>query len=69
MRKNKINNLTVLKSGVEFDRETKNAFFSIETIAYKHLTAENQQWEYLYPNIIYDINDIENNIFEGNVSL
>ncbi len=69
MRKNKINNLTVLKSGIEFDREENNTFFSIETIGYKHLTVNNQQWEYLYPNIVYDIYNIDNNIFDGNVSL
>ncbi len=69
MRKNNINNLTVLKSGIEFDREVNDTFFSIETIGYKHLTVDNQQWEYLYPNIIYDISNIDNNIFEGNVSL
>ena len=69
MRKNKINNLTVLKSGIEFDREVDDTFFSIETIGYKHLTTDDQQWEYLYPNIIYDIDNIDNNIFEGNVSL
>ncbi len=69
MRKNKINNLTVLKSGIEFDREVNDTFFSIETIGYKHLTTEGQQWEYLYPNIIYDINNIDNNIYSGNVSL
>ena len=69
MRKNNINNLTVLKSGIEFDREENNTFFSIETIGYKHLTVDNQQWEYLYPNIVYDINNIDNNIFDGNVSL
>ena len=69
MRKNNINNLTVLKSGIEFDREEKNTFFSIETIGYKHLTVDNQQWEYLYPSIVYDINNFDNNIFDGNVSL
>ena len=69
MRKNKINKLTVLKSGIEFDREVNDTFFSIETLGYKHLTTENQQWEYLYPNIVYDIYNIDNNIFDGNVSL
>ena len=39
MRKNKINNLTVLKSGFEFDREEKDTYFSIEAIGYKHLTC------------------------------
>tara|TARA_Y200000002_G_scaffold365509_1_gene355526 strand:- start:3411 stop:5489 length:2079 start_codon:yes stop_codon:yes gene_type:complete len=69
MRKNNINNLTVLKSGIDFERENSNTYFSIETIGYRHLTARNEQWEYLYPNIIYNITDIENNLYEGNVSL
>lgn len=68
MRKNKINNLTVLKSGIEFDREVNDTFFSMQALGYKHLTR-NQQWEYLYPNIIYDIKNIDNNIFDGDVSL
>ena len=59
----------MLKSGIEFDRELNDTFFSIETIGYKHLTVDDQQWEYLYPKIVYDINNIDNNIFEGNVSL
>ncbi len=69
MRKNKINNLTVLKSGIKFDRGVDDTFFSIETLGYKHLTTETQQWEYLYPNIIYDIDNIDNDIFNGNMSL
>ena len=58
-----------MKSGFEFDREEKDTYFSIEAIGYKHLTTETQQWEYLYPNIIYDIYNINNNNLEGNVSL
>ena len=69
MRKNKINNLTVLKSGIEFEREENDTFFLIQALGYKHLTTAGQQWEYLYPNIIYDINNIDNNIYSGNVSL
>ena len=69
MRKNKINKLTVLKSGFDFERETNEIFFSAESIGYKHLTADDKQWEYLYPKIVYNINDIENNFYQGNVSL
>ncbi len=69
MRKNKINKLTVLKSGFDFERETNNVYFSVESIGYKHLTAQNEQWEYIYPNIIYNINNIENNLYDGDVSL
>jgi len=69
MRKNKINKLTVLKSGFDFERETDKIFFSAESIGYKHLTAQDRQWEYLYPSLVYNINDIENNLYEGNISL
>ncbi len=69
MRKNKINNLTVLKSGIEFDREVNDTFFSMETIGYKHLTTRNQQWEYLYPNIVYDLKNIDNDILDGDIGL
>ncbi len=69
MRKNKINKLTVLKSGINFDREKDDIYFSIESIGYKHLTAQDQQWEYLYPNIVYNINDINNDFYEGKMSL
>ena len=69
MRKNNINNLTVLKSGVEFERETSDIFFSIRAIGYKHLTAQDEQWEYLYPNIVYNISNIDNGNSQGNVSL
>ena len=69
MRKNKINKLTVLKSGFDFEREINDIFFSVESIGYKHLTAQDKQWEYLYPNVVYNINNIENNFYQGNVSL
>ncbi len=69
MRKNKINNLTVLKSGIDFQRETDDTFFSIETVGYKHLTVQNEQWEYLYPSINFNIRDIENEFYDGNMSL
>ena len=70
MRKNKINKLTVLKSGLSFDRTHDNTFLSLDAIGYKHLAIQgSEQWEYLYPRIIFNINDIENNIYNGNVSL
>ncbi|MBD1141940.1 LPS-assembly protein LptD [Pelagibacterales bacterium SAG-MED32] len=69
MRKNKINHLTVLKSGIDFQREDEDTFFSIETIGYKHLTVQDEQWEYLYPNINYNIQNIENDLYDGNISL
>ena len=70
MRKNKINNLTVLKSGLSFERSDKNTYFSLDTIGYKHLAIQgSEQWEYLYPRVIFNIDDIDNDIFNGDVSL
>ena len=69
MRKNRINKLTVLNSGLKFNRQTENTFLSINSNAYKHLTIQNgEQWEYVYPKIIYNIDNI-NNLYGGNVSL
>ena len=68
MRKNKINKLTVLKSGLSFERAHENTYLSIDSIGYRHL-AGSEQWEYVYPRLVYNIYDIENEIFEGNLSL
>ena len=62
MRKNKINKLTVLKSGLSFKRLNKNRYFSMDTASYKHLAIQDgEQWEYVYPRIEYNISDIDEN--------
>ena len=70
MRKMKLNDLTVYKSGIYFERSNNNTNFFMESNAYKHLTRQNsEQWEYLYPRVKYDINNIKDDDFGGNVSL
>ena len=70
MRKNKINKLTVLESGLSFERDDMNNYFSIDTIGYKHLAIQNgEQWEYIYPRLRYNINDIDDNILNGSLSV
>ena len=70
MRKNKINKLTVLKSGLSFEMSTENRFFSLDSKGYKHLAIQDgEQWEYEYPKIVYNINNIDDNIFNGHLSL
>ncbi len=70
MRKMKLNDATVYKSGIHFERSVENTNFLIEANAYKHLTSQNsEQWEYLYPQINYDINNIADKDYGGNVSL
>ena len=72
MRKNKINKLTVLNSGVNFDRSTETSFFSFSAIGYKHLTIQDaEQWEYVYPKINFNLDELQTNLFniDGEFSL
>lgn len=70
LRKNKINRLTVLNTGIEFERNINNSLFLFEASAIKHLTIQDsEQWEYIYPKIVYNLDDIENNIFDGSLSI
>lgn len=69
MRKNKINRLTVLKSGLSFERNDEDYFFSMDAIGYKHLAIQgSEQWEYVYPRITYNIKNINDNVFNGNIT-
>ena len=59
---NKINKLTVLKSGLNF-KSHENTYFSLDAIGYRHLAIQNgEQWEYIYPRLNYKISDIEDDI-------
>ena len=70
LRKNKINQLTVHESGIYFDKSTENTFLNIETSSYKHLTIQDtNQWEYVYPKIEYNIDNIKLNKIDGRFSI
>ena len=70
MRKNKINKLTVLRTGLTFERSYDNYNFAMDTIGYKHLAIQGgEQWEYVYPRITYSIDDIDDGLLDGNISL
>ena len=70
MRKNKINKLTVLKSGLSFEMSGENRFLSLDAVSYKHLAIQDgEQWEYVYPRVIYNIDNVEDKIFNGNLSI
>ena len=70
MRKNKINKLTVLKSGLSFEMSSENRFLSLDTVSYKHLAIQDgEQWEYVYPRVIYNIDNVEDKIFNGKLSI
>ncbi len=70
LRKNKINQLTVHESGINFDRSTQNTYFNIIASSFKHLTIqETNQWEYIYPKIEYNIDNINFDSIKGNFTI
>ena len=70
MRKNNINNLTVLKSGIEFNRFKDDTSLYLKTLSYKNLTIQDgEQWEHVYPEIEYNISSFMDGYIDGNVSL
>ena len=69
MRKNKINKLTVLKSGISFKRSDDSSYFSIDSSSYKHLAKEGEQWEYVYPRIVYNLDDLEDPVLNGRINI
>ena len=70
MRKNKINKLTVLRSGLSFEMSNENQYLSFDSLSYKHLAIQGgEQWEYVYPRISYDIDNVKDQIFNGKLSL
>ncbi len=59
MKKNQLNKLDILTSGVTISDTYKGNIFLFEAKSYKHLTATgNNQWEYLYPKLTYNISNL-----------
>ena len=70
LRKNKINQLTVHESGIDFNRSTENTYLNIVTSSYKHLTIQDSnQWEYIYPKIEYNIENITTEVIDGKFTM
>ncbi len=70
LRKNKINKLTVHESGISFNKASKNTYLNIFASSYKHLTIQDSnQWEYIYPKIEFNIDNIQPAQIDGRVSL
>lgn len=56
LRKNNINQEIVLSSGIDFTKKMENSHLSLNANIYKHLNnSPDKKWEYIYPNIKYDI--------------
>ncbi len=66
LRKNKINQLTVHESGLNFNKSNDNTYLNIVASSFKHLTIEDRnQWEYIYPKIEYNIDNIKLDSLNG----
>jgi len=64
LRKNHINEQTILTSGLYFTKEMENSYMDFSSYAYKHLNnSTKQKWEYVYPNINYDIYNYKDPIY------
>ncbi len=70
LRKNKIDQLTVHESGINFNKSNTNTYLNIAASSYKHLTIQDSnQWEYMYPKIEYNINDIKLDTITGRFAI
>ena len=64
LRKNYIAQETILTSGLNFTKEMDNSYLDFNSYIYKHLNnTSNQKWEYVYPNISYDIYNYKDPIY------
>ena len=64
LRKNYIDQETILTSGLNFTKEMDNSYLDFSSYIYKHLNnTSNQKWEYVYPNISYDIYNYKDPIY------
>ena len=64
LRKNHINFQTILESGIFFTKEMDNSYLDFNAYIYKHLNNRpEQKWEYIYPNLNYDIYDYKDPIY------
>ncbi len=70
LRKNKINQLTVHESGVNFSNNTNYSYLNLKSSSYKHLTIQDDnQWEYIYPKVEYNIKNFSLLNLNANFSL
>jgi len=64
LRKNYIDEAIILTSGLNFTKEMDNSYLDFSSYVYKHLNnSSNKKWEYLYPNISYDIYNYKDPIY------
>ena len=67
LRKNHINEQTILTSGLNFTKEMEDSYLDFSSYVYKHLNnSSEQKWEYVYPNITFDIQNYKDPIYSLN---
>jgi LPS-assembly protein len=70
MKKNQINEVDVLTSGVTISDTIKGNDFLFETKSYKHLSVSgSNQWEYLYPKLTYNITGFDLPNIKSNINI
>ncbi len=70
MKKNQINEIDVLTSGITISDTIKGNDFLFEAKSYKHLSISgSNQWEYLYPKLTYNISGLNFSNFKSNVNV
>ena len=70
MRKNQINEIDVLTSGVTISDTINGNDFLFETKSYKHLSISgSNQWEYLYPKLTYNISNVKIPKIQANINI
>ena len=67
LRKNQINDLTIHTTGLNFTKENNNSYLDFSSYIYKHLNNQaSEKWEYVYPNINYNIHNYHDPILKRN---
>ncbi len=70
MKRNQINELDFLTSGINISNTINGNDFSFEAKAYKHLAVlDDNQWEYLYPKFSYNIFNLKVPFLDENIDL
>tara|TARA_B100001093_G_scaffold212255_1_gene203730 strand:+ start:3543 stop:5633 length:2091 start_codon:yes stop_codon:yes gene_type:complete len=70
MKKNQINEIDVLTSGVTISDTIRGNDFLFEAKSYKHLSVSgSNQWEYLYPKLTYNISNLDFLDIESNINI
>ncbi len=70
MKKNQINTIDILTSGITISDTIKGNDFLFEAKSYKHLSVSgSNQWEYLYPKFTYNLSNLNFTNIDANINI